>query len=74
MTSRLLNCLKVVRANTPCSDRTCSHPVQIMRYEDGNGFFSFRPCSLQEELPWEAVMHDKVGKSERPTGESSSRV
>lgn len=52
--------LQVVRADIPCGNVSCPHPIQLMRFEDGNGFFNYRPCAVSNPLPLEAVMHDKV--------------
>ncbi|KAK3864071.1 hypothetical protein Pcinc_030215 [Petrolisthes cinctipes] len=37
---------QILAANMPCRDPNCEHPKMLYIYNDGNGFFWVRPCSM----------------------------
>ncbi|KAK6186404.1 hypothetical protein SNE40_008445 [Patella caerulea] len=50
--------LQLLLANVPCNDPNCDHPSELFIFDDMNGFFTIKPCSLLHPFK-PTIQHDK---------------
>ena len=64
--------LEITMANMPCCDSTCVHEQHLYIFDDNNGFFHLRPCTLLNGSTFQPVVqHDKAWDIKTACGDLS---
>ena len=64
--------LEITMANMPCRDSNCVHEQYLYIFDDNNGFFHLRPCTLLNGSTFQPVVqHDKAWDIKTACGDLS---
>ena len=64
--------LEITMANMPCRDSNCVHEQYLYTFDDNNGFFHLRACTLLNGSMFQPVVqHDKAWDIKTACGDIS---